>query len=90
MQSVVQAIYRKDYKATPYLVDNVYLDFILNDDKTLVKSKLSVKPNYSGSPPEMSLDGNSRSCPFSTCPFASGHQADFTGLHIWHFRRSKH
>ena len=54
----LQATYRKDYKPTPYLIDKVYLDFALNEDKTHVKSTLSMVPNYKGSnPPELSLDG---------------------------------
>ena len=55
---LLQPVYRKDYKPTPYLVDHIYLDFNLNEDKTRVKSKLSVNPNYEGNaPPELSLDG---------------------------------
>ena len=56
--TLVQAIYRKDYKPTPFLVDQVYLNFILGDEVTRVQSKLSLKPNYSGSDvPELALDG---------------------------------
>ena len=56
--SGLQATYRKDYKPTPYLIDKVYLDFALHEDKTRVKSTLSVVPNYDGgNPPELSLDG---------------------------------
>ncbi|CAK0786230.1 hypothetical protein CVIRNUC_009443 [Coccomyxa viridis] len=52
-------IYRKDYKPTPYLVEHVYLDFLLNEDKSTVKSKLSMTPNYenSSSTPKLELDG---------------------------------
>lgn len=42
---------------TPYKVEDVYLDFVLNEEETTVASRLNVKPNYSGAPPEMSLDG---------------------------------
>ena len=51
--------FRKDYQPTPYLIDNVYLDFILNDDVTHVHSRLKLKPNYKqGSPPPpLVLDG---------------------------------
>ena len=54
----LQATYRKDYKPTAYLIDKVYLDFALHEDKTRVKSTLSMVPNYDGGkPPELSLDG---------------------------------
>ena len=53
----MQTIYRKDYTPTPYLIDHVKLDFDLNEDKTTVKSRLQVKPNYKGEPSEMRLDG---------------------------------
>lgn len=51
--------FRKDYEATPYLISNVYLDFILNEDVTHVHSKLSLKPNYKqdSSPPPLVLNG---------------------------------
>jgi hypothetical protein len=52
------AIYRKDYKPTPYLIDQVHLDFNLGEDATRVVSKLHFKPNYQGStPPVIFLDG---------------------------------
>ena len=49
----------QDYKPTPYLVEHVYLDFLLNEDKSTVKSKLSMTPNYenSSSTPKLELDG---------------------------------
>ena len=49
----------QDYKPTPYLVEHVYLDFLLNEDKSTVKSKLSMTPNYedSLSTPKLELDG---------------------------------
>ena len=49
----------QDYKPTPYLVEHVYLDFLLNEDKSTVKSKLSMMPNYgdSSSTPKLELDG---------------------------------
>lgn len=46
-----QLKYRKDYAPAPYLIDTVDLDFILNEDYTLVVSKLELKPNYSGDVP---------------------------------------
>jgi aminopeptidase N len=51
--------FRKDYQPTPYLIDTVYLDFILNDDVTHVHSQLRMTPNYKqGSPPPpLVLDG---------------------------------
>ena len=53
-----QPVYRKDYKPTPYLVDQVHLTFQLSEESTTVLSELAVKPNYAGSsPPEMSLNG---------------------------------
>ena len=54
---MLQTILRRDYAPTPYLVDTVYLDFNLEEESTAVKSRLHVKPNYGGKPPEMSLDG---------------------------------
>ena len=43
-----QTIYRKDYKATPYLVDFVNLDFNLNEDVTRVVATLSIQQNNGG------------------------------------------
>lgn len=55
---VPQAVFRKDYKPTPYLVDQVHLTFQLGEDNTKVLSELSFRPNYSGdSPPELFLNG---------------------------------
>ena len=49
----------QDYKPTPYLIEHVHLDFLLNEDKSTVKSKLSMTPNYkdSSSAPKLELDG---------------------------------
>ena len=49
----------QDYKPTPYLIEHVYLDFLLNEDTSTVKSKLSMTPNYgdSSSAPKLALDG---------------------------------
>jgi aminopeptidase N len=51
--------FRKDYTPTPYLINNVFLDFILNEDVTHVHSQMRMRPNYpSGTiPPELLLDG---------------------------------
>eukprot|EP00803_Ostreobium_quekettii_P009982 evm.model.scf_576.6 EVM.evm.TU.scf_576.6 scf_576:45484-53102(+) len=50
---------RKDYKPPPYLIDQVYLEFLLGEDFTTVKSKLHMVPNYGSgaSPPALSLNG---------------------------------
>ena len=59
-----QPVYRKDYRPTPYLVDNVELDFNLGEGTTRVASKLAVKPNPSqpaGQP--MELNGELLMCP---------------------------
>ncbi len=53
-----QPVYRKDYKPTPYLIDQVHLTFQLGEDSTKVVSELSCTANYKGSsPPEMVLNG---------------------------------
>lgn len=51
--------YRADYTATPFLVDSIYLNFVLNEDVTHVHSTIAVRPNYdeSAPPPAMVLDG---------------------------------
>ncbi|KAG1656781.1 hypothetical protein FOA52_007829 [Chlamydomonas sp. UWO 241] len=50
--------FRKDYAATPYLIDSVSLDFVLNDDVSHVHSKIAFKPSYAaGAPPPLVLDG---------------------------------
>ena len=62
-----QPIYRKDYKPTPYLIDQVHLTFRLGDgdDATRVLSELSFKPNHSSSsPPHLVLNG----APFHMLP----------------------
>jgi hypothetical protein len=49
-----------DYRAPPFLVDTVNLDFILGEDVTHVHSRLSLVPNYdasSGAVPELVLNG---------------------------------
>ena len=52
----------QDYKPTPYLIQHVHLDFLLNEDKSTVKSKLHMTPNYgdASSPPKLELDGEPR------------------------------
>jgi len=54
-----QAIFRKDYKAPPYIIDTVHLNFNLNEDVTHVHSKLQLKPNYTpnGAAPALTLNG---------------------------------
>ena len=49
----------QDYKPTPYLIEHVHLDFLLNEDKSTVKSKLHMTPNYgdASTPPKLELDG---------------------------------
>ncbi|GMH38910.1 hypothetical protein BSKO_06808 [Bryopsis sp. KO-2023] len=50
--------YRKDYKPTPYLVNDYHLSFNLNEDSTRVATKIRFVPNYSGTtPPPLVLDG---------------------------------
>lgn len=57
-----QMRHMQDYKPTPYLVEHVHLDFVLNEDKSTVKSKLHMTPNYGdASPPKLELDGESLS-----------------------------
>lgn len=52
------AIYRKDYKPTPYLVDTVSLSFDLNEDITTVTTLFKMVPNYeSGAPPAINFNG---------------------------------
>jgi hypothetical protein len=43
-----QPKYRKDYKPTPYLVENVKMDFNLQEDSTRVITRSSIKPNHKG------------------------------------------
>jgi len=52
-----QTKFRKDYQPTPYLIDTIHLDFILNEDVSHVHSKMHMKPNYAGSPPPLVLNG---------------------------------
>ncbi|MCT4575278.1 MAG: aminopeptidase N [Alphaproteobacteria bacterium] len=40
-----EVIYRKDYKAPDFLIDNVHLNFDLEEDNTIVKSKIEFKKN---------------------------------------------
>ena len=49
----------QDYKPTPYIIEHVHLDFLLNEDKSTVKSKLHMTPNYgdASTPPTLELDG---------------------------------
>lgn len=51
-------INRLDYKAPPYLVDQVNLNFVLQDDVTTVESVFAIKPNHTGAtPPPLQLQG---------------------------------
>ncbi len=43
--STNKTIYRKDYKESPFLFENVALHFRLDPESTRVRSKISVKPN---------------------------------------------
>jgi aminopeptidase N len=49
----------QDYKPTPYLIEHVHLYFLLDEDRSTVKSKLHMTPNYGGAttPPTLELDG---------------------------------
>ena len=54
----------QDYTPTPYLVDSVHLNFLLNEDVTRVESRLRLHPNAvsssaaaGGTPPPLCLDG---------------------------------
>mmetsp|Transcript_7416 Transcript_7416/g.21902 ORF Transcript_7416/g.21902 Transcript_7416/m.21902 type:complete len:899 (-) Transcript_7416:562-3258(-) len=50
--------YRKDYKPTPYLLNQVQLNFALDEETSKVRSVLDFVPNYEGtSPPEIFLNG---------------------------------
>ena len=42
-----RTIHLKDYKKPEYLIPEVYLNFIINKNSTVVKSKLKVVANYS-------------------------------------------
>ena len=67
---LLQTIYRKDYKPTPYLVPDLSLDFQLDEDVSTVKSKLQVAPNYQGSPPPLVLNGRIPLLAFYTFPLS--------------------
>ena len=41
-----RTIHLKNYKKPDYLIPELYLDFIINDEYTTVKSKLTVEANY--------------------------------------------
>ena len=45
-EATPKTIYLKDYKKPEYLIPELYLDFIINDEYTTVKSKLKVEANY--------------------------------------------
>ena len=52
--------YRKDYKATPFLVPKLDLTFQLGEESTRVLSTLHIRPNPaspSNGAPELALDG---------------------------------
>lgn len=53
--------FRKDYKPTPYLIENVYLTFNLSEDVTHVSAKMHMTPNSAfganGSRPDIFLHG---------------------------------
>ncbi|KFM23053.1 Aminopeptidase N [Auxenochlorella protothecoides] len=51
--------FRKDYKPSPYLISTVHLDFQLNEESTLVQSKLRIVPNHAeSSPVSLFLNGH--------------------------------
>jgi hypothetical protein len=53
-----KAIFRKDYKPTPYTIDTVHLNFNLNEDVTTVTSRLAMVPKHSeAKPPPLFLNG---------------------------------
>ena len=41
-----QTIYLKDYTVPEYLIDDVELNFVLDEEKTRVVSKLTIKRKY--------------------------------------------
>ena len=45
-ETTPRTIYLKNYQKPDYLIPELYLDFIINDDYTTVKSKLTVEANY--------------------------------------------
>jgi hypothetical protein len=52
--------FRKDYTPTPYLVETIDLNFILNEDVSTVEARLRLIPNHkatNGNRPELFLDG---------------------------------
>ena len=50
--------FRKDYQAPPYRIESLKLNFIINEDETLVDSALSIEPAAStGAGETMFLDG---------------------------------
>ena len=53
-----ETIYRKDYTPTPYLIETVYLNFLLDEAATRVVAKSVLRPNP-GEPAgqALSLDG---------------------------------
>jgi aminopeptidase N len=58
--SAPQEKFRRDYRQPDYLIDQVYLTFVLGEETTTVKSKLHVKPNHNnsnGSTPALVLHG---------------------------------
>ncbi len=55
-----QAVYRKDYKKPDYQIDTVDLDFDLDPEQTIVKSKMAVRSDYdrSGKVQPLVLNGD--------------------------------
>lgn len=50
--------FRSDYAPPPYLITDVHLDFILNEDVTHVHSTLAMVPNHAaGAAPALVLNG---------------------------------
>ena len=42
----------QDYRPTPYLIDQVFLTFLLDEESTNVQSKLHIKPNPQATSPD--------------------------------------
>ncbi len=62
--SAPTTIYRKDYKPTPYQVDQVDLTFQLNEDATVVTSQLKMRPTHNGSGGPQPIVFNGTFAPF--------------------------
>lgn len=52
-----KAVLLKDYKPYPYAVDRLDLEFLLDEEQTTVRSKMSISPSYEETPPPLVLNG---------------------------------